>query len=164
MRVLSFFLLLSFSIAAHSQTPRIDRIDIIEAGIYERQSSSTTLGQSSTGGTLVIADLKLIKSTTTIPARIGTSFGVRFRLIGQPFSGKAILKVVTRIPPPGIRNTDTNQMQLTSEITIIKTIGAEHTFDNIFESPGHLITGNWVMEIWHENRKLAQQQFTVVKP
>ena len=155
------FLLLTFLAAANAQTPRIDRIEITEAGIYQR---GNIVSDPTRGNDAMIDSAKLVKSTTTIPARIGTTFGFRGKLVGQPSGGKITLKKVTRFPPPGIRNSVTGQMQMSEDENIIGSIGAEFFTDGRFDDPDDMIPGNWVMEIWYENQKLAQQQFMVVKP
>jgi hypothetical protein len=149
------FLLLAFLAAANAEAPKVDRIEITEAGIYQR-------GNVASGA--MVDSARLIQATTTIPARIGLTFGIRGKLVGQPSGAKVALKKVTRFPPPGIRNSATGKMQSSEDESIIGTIGAEFFTDGRFDDPDEMIPGNWVIEIWYENQRLAQQQFTVVKP
>jgi hypothetical protein len=111
-----------------------------------------------------VADIKLIKSTTTIPARIGTNFGFRYKIVGHPQGGRVNLKFVTRFPPPGIRDTSTNKTILKIERLATQNIGEVNYHGGSFDEAGDMVQGKWVIEIWDGSQKLAEQEFTVVAP
>ncbi len=150
--------------ASHAQTARLDRIDILEAGIYRVEKTLSITDPAVPSGTRQqLAGSKLIKATTTIPAVIGTRFGFRFKLVGEPAGAPVAVKWILRFPPPGIRDTR-NQLQSSYEENIASAIGTEEYRDALFDDPGDLLPGTWSMEVWSGNRKMAEQRFTVVKP
>lgn len=163
---LSFLLLLTLSTASQAQTPRIDRVVTAKAGVYERQGEvvSEIADPNSPSGTKTISNLKLVSATTTIPARLATSFGFAYTLVGQPNGAKVTVKEVSYFPPPGMRNSTTNQMQLSYERSETREIGHEHTTSWRFTEPGDLIAGNWRIEIWYGGKKMATQEFTTIVP
>ncbi len=162
--VLSLLLLLALSVAAPAQTARLDRIEIMEAGIYRVEKTLSITDPAVPSGTRQqLAGAKLSKATTTIPAVIGTRFGFRFKLVGEPTGAPVGVKWIMRYPPPGIRDTR-NQLQSSYEENIASAIGTEEYRDALFDDPGDLLPGTWTFEVWSGNQKMAEQKFTIVKP
>jgi len=162
-RALVLSLLLLLPVAAEAQAPKVDRIDVIEAGIYQVVVKSNLADPKVPSGTRQnLNGAKLVKATNTIPAVLGTRFGFRFKIVGEPTGGPVALKWVIRFPPPGIRN-ERNQLQRSYEENIATAIGTEEYRDALFDSPSDLVPGVWTMEVWSGNQKMAQQQFTVVR-
>lgn len=158
-------LTLASTVHAHTQASRVDRIEIVEYGIFQRQVRSRAADPNSPGGeALTVGSVRLIQSTTTIPARIGTAFGFRYRVIGQPAGSQVALKIVSHFPPPGFVNSTTKQMQLRYEQSVTKLIGDVVYTGWVLDEPSDLIAGKWIIEIWYGNRKLVEQHFTAVKP
>src|ERR1700730_12924076 len=86
-------LLLLSSVLVRSQTPsaspspaaRIDRVEIVEKGLYRIESKEKVEDPTTLGGyRYVHAKGELIKDTATIPAVLGTQFGFRYVVIGEP--------------------------------------------------------------------------------
>jgi Domain of unknown function (DUF3859) len=73
---------LSFE-TVHAQT--VDRIDVTEYGIHTTDTAATTTAPGTATGKIdEVANIKLVQSTTTVPARQGVEFGFRYKIIGQP--------------------------------------------------------------------------------
>ena len=82
MRILTSLLLLLSSVHAFAQTPQVDRIDIVDYGIYTAGTKSKESLPGSAAGALTIeSDIRLVKTTRTVPAQEGIEFGSR-ALIG----------------------------------------------------------------------------------
>ena len=160
--LLSFLFLTSISGAAGAQS--IQRIDITEYGIYRAHVTNeiSALG-TPTGTVALVNEIKLVQATTTVPARLGVSFGIRFKIVGRK-GGSVNLKMVTLIPQPGIRNPKTGNTSVRSEYLRTKKINSVHYSDYSFDSPWEIVAGKWTLEIWDGNRKLASQSFNVVAP
>src|SRR5436853_6303330 len=93
--VLSLLLLALLSIAAEAQ--QVQRIEITEAGIYKAETGNRTAAPGTPGGSVVsLSGIKLVQKTTTIPAAVGTRFGIRYRIVRQPNRTSVNLKMVTR--------------------------------------------------------------------
>jgi hypothetical protein len=160
--VLSFLLLIAASVGCAAQTPKIE---ILQAGIIDlgKVLSENAAPGTTSGSVNKVQDYKFIETTTTIPAKIGISFGFKHRVVGQPTGKKVDLRVVDRFPPPGIRNTSTNQMQQSDEYVVTKSLGQTTATASTFDDDGDLVPGVWTIEIWYKDQKLAEQRFTVVK-
>jgi hypothetical protein len=161
---LSFLLLWPLLTTVQAQTPRIDRIVIADPGLYERTVKSRIVDPNSPSGSRAIVESKLVTSTTTIPARLGTTFGFSYTLVGQPAGAETTLKIVSHFPSPGVHNSTTNQMQLSYEQSVSREIGAENYTGWTFTELSDLIAGTWTIEIWYDGRKMAEQKFTTTIP
>jgi Domain of unknown function (DUF3859) len=166
MRPILAFLFLGFATSAsRAQNITIDRVDIVESGIYKihRTGKIVQSPNTATGTLRPATDGQLLKATTTIPAKAGTSFGVRFKVMGKPIGAKTKITLITQYPAQGLRNPDTGKTAQLSEfelgIEIGKRDGRTYTFDTGWEA----VPGEWALEFCYEGRKVGGQTFTVVK-
>jgi hypothetical protein len=163
MFVFALSLLVMTTSAAHAQIPQIEQIDFTEYGIYtvDREiQGRDALGINRAGA----SNVRHAATMRTIPAQIGTTFGFRYKLIGKPYDAPVDLRKVVIFPPPGIIPSRSAKPIAQDEFTLHTRIGqtsyASYTLEDSFE----LVPGNWTIEIWHGNRKLATQSFKVIKP
>ena len=157
-------LALASVIDAHAQAPMVDRIEIVERGIYGaevtkvEQAPGTAMGTQNT-----VANLKLISSTSTVSAQIGTRFGLRYRIVGSPNQAKVKLTIITRFPGKGLRNPKTGEQNSRDVALWDRNIGSVSYNGYRLDQDWELVPGTWTFEVWYEGRKLAEQSFTVVK-
>jgi hypothetical protein len=147
--------------SAHAQHARIDRIDIVEFGIYTAdQKLDSISAQGIKRGTIVNA--RHAATTTTIPVQKGVQFGYRYKIKGQPAGAQVDIKLVTNYPAPGLRSPSSSTPVMRSERIRKRLIGetniATYTLDDDFE----LVPGIWTFEIYDGNRKLLSKAFTLV--
>lgn len=122
--VLSLLLLTAFlSSATYAQTPRAEKIEITEFGIYEKKDTKTSESPGTALGTFHETEITLIQTTTTIPARPGITFGYRYKVIGSPANGRVTVKDVNIVPPPGLRNPKTGNTIYREEVQVVRTFG-----------------------------------------
>jgi Domain of unknown function (DUF3859) len=150
---------------SQGQEVTIDRVDVVESGIYKIRKVDRVQAPNTASGVVTPAtDRELLRSTTTVPAKLGTSFGVRFNVIGKPRGTKTKITFITTYPAQGLRNPDTGKTAYRSEfeweIEIGKRDGRTYTFDNAWE----VVPGEWALEFWYQGRKLGGQTFTVAAP
>lgn len=154
-----------FSIApVHAQTPRVERIEITEFGIYELKRTDTLDAPGTSTGTLLETQGKLVQKTSIIPARLGISFGYSYRIIGSPANGRVTLKDVNIVPEPGLRNPKTRNIIFREEVQVVRTFKGVHRSDYSLGEEWTLLPGKWTFQLWLGDRKLAEQIFTLVKP
>lgn len=152
------------SASASAQAPRVDRIEVLEYGIY---AASVAYAERDANWVLQsrVGDVRHVKRTRTVPAKLGVRFGFGFVVAGSPVGAKVTLRKVTRFPPPGLRSPAAKEPLKVSQVAVTRTIGREAGYvDYGFDDPWELVPGTWTIELWHGDRKLATQSFTVVRP
>ena len=163
MRLITFFsLLLLTAGTVHAQTPQVERLDITEFGVYTldrevkgRDARGINLG----AGT----NVRHRETKRTIPAQIGTTFGFRYEVMGKPHAAPIELRQVVIFPSPGLTPSFSSSSRsiIRDEFLLQTRIGetsyASYTLEDAFE----LVPGDWVLEIWQGNRKLATQSFRI---
>lgn len=163
--VVAFLLFVTAPVIGHAQEPRVDRIEILETGIYKTETTKVVSSPGTpTGNVHEVTNIRHVRTTTTIPAQIGTDFGFRYRIVGKPQGARVNLKFITLIPAPGIRNPTTGNTTVRGEYSRERTLGEETTRIYGFDYDWEIVPGSWTLEIWQGDRKLASRAFTVVKP
>jgi hypothetical protein len=166
MRLLSTILLVAAAAGtSDAQVPKISRVEIVEAGVYRTEKSTTKPLTGVTTGTFsTLSKTELVEATNRVPGRLGASFGFRFQAVGKPANAKIALTRVNLLPQPGMHNPKTGNTFVREEFpytaTIGQTIYTGYTFDNDWE----IVIGTWTLELWDDDRKLASNTFEVFKP
>jgi hypothetical protein len=136
---------------AADQTTRVDRIDIVEKGIYRSESNPGSF-----------EGLQLAEDTATIPAQTGTIFGFRYVVVGEPSVRNLPLRVVLIYPEAGLQNPQTGKTVHSEEYYDSPRITARAARYHKLGSWGWVF-GVWTYQIWYQGRKYAEQQFTVAE-
>lgn len=119
---------------------------------------------SSTGKTIRGATLEFTEDTNRVPLRVGVQFGYRYWLKFPAESNRISFRRILLHPPMslpdgssvtrserGISKRSTNGI-----VTSIDAYGLSEEYE--------LVEGDWVFQIWHEDRLLAEQKFTTYWP
>jgi hypothetical protein len=159
------FLAAVASDACAQSSSKVERIEIVEAGIYRAE----TAGIEQAPGTAtrqrnVLSDTRLLASTTRIEAKLGMHFGMRYRVVGTPNLATIKLVSVTQYPAPGLKSPKGDKPQARGEHSLFATIGQINYRGYVFEHDWEIVAGAWTFELWDGQRKLASQTFTVTKP
>ena len=137
---------------------RVTGAKVTEVGIY--QAKVLTDETNATGVKLQgIDEFKLLRSTTNVPARIGTRFGFRYEILGTPTNVPITLTMIGKHPP--IKNSTTGKIETKETYHLKSWIGRTYT-SNSFEDESDLVPGQWTFEVWYEGSKLCEQSFLVV--
>ncbi len=144
---------------------KIERIEIVETGIYRAETATTEPAPgTATRQRNILSETKLVASTTRIEAKLGVHFGMRYRVVGRPNLATVKLVSVTQYPAPGLKNPKSAKVQTRGEHSLFATIGQINYRGYVFEHDWELVAGAWTLELWDGQRKLASQTFNVVKP
>ena len=144
---------------------KVDRIEIVEAGIYRAETATIESAPgTATRQRNVLTDTRLLVSTTRIEAKIGVHFGIRYRVVGTPSLASVKLVSVTQYPAPGLKNPKGGSIQTQGEHALFATINQINYRGYVFEHDWEMVAGTWVFELWDGKRKLTSQTFDVVKP
>jgi len=157
-------LALAAAVSACGEAPKVERVEIVETGVYRVEVAKTTQAAGTARGVQdELANVTLASNTTTVPARIGTKFGVRYRVVGSPNRASVKMTAIVRFPGEGLRNPKTGERRAQDVTQWTRNIGAVTYNGYSFDEGWELVPGTWTYEIWHEGRKLAEQSFTVVR-
>ena len=144
---------------------KVDRIEIVEAGLYRAETATIEQAPgTATRQRNILSETKLVAATTRIEAKLGVHFGIRYRVVGRPNLATIKLTSVTQYPAPGLKNPKSADNQARGEHPLFATIGQLNYRGYVLEHDWELVPGTWTMELWDGNRKLTSQAFDVVKP
>jgi hypothetical protein len=143
----------------HAET--ITDVQVVEFGTFHKTVSNGLMAAPNAiaGMEHAVVEATLIKETTTIPASLGTSFGVRIKVTGDPVG--AVLKVVGRCTHPKLTDPVSGRSSTTEEWNCYPVIGRTgyigYTFDNSWE----LVPGKWILQIFYGGKLVATKEFDV---
>ena len=139
-------------------------LDHLWSGIYSvSQNRSIEDPNTVSGYYLASTEAKLILEKTRIPARIGTRFGIGYVFRGK--KGETIdYRVVWRYPSAGLTNPTTGKTVTEATRELSAQIDEPRCSGHVFSYEWGLVPGNYVVEIWVGDQKLAGQFFEVYRP
>lgn len=104
------------------------------------------------------------KETRSIPGKLGVTFGIRYRYVGEPIGGLVPVTVRLVFPPPGLKSPAGTKVLRYDDIRELAALGLtgfmSMTFDHVWE----IVPGTWRMQIWSGGKKLADEPFEVFIP
>jgi len=164
-RLLALSLLLfALMPAAGARAQQVERVEIVEWGIYRTDNIGTYANPDSPSGTSYLAaNIRLQQTTTVIPALVGLTLGFRYEVVGRPPGEKLTLKYVIRFPLQGLTNPDSAKTFFIMETGSLTFVGGIKFEGYTFEHDWEVETGPWTLEIWHGGRKLAEKTFMVTR-
>jgi hypothetical protein len=163
MRRMALASLLSVGAAsgAFAQTAQIQRVDIVEYGIYT--VNETNCRRDAEGiERCERSDVRHAAATWTIPAQHGVEFGLKYRVVGAPKGAHVALKRDWLLPGSGFLAPGKPPLKRLDRVDNV-AIGDTNYVSYGFDDPWELVPGPWILEIWDGDRKLTSQTFTVVK-
>jgi hypothetical protein len=153
----------AFAAATDAQAPtvNIERIDIVEYGIYTADEQSCTRNAQ---GILSCARVDIHHSVTTltVPAQHGVHFGFRYKIVGTPEGATVRVTGITNFPPAGLNKPGTSEPLRSYRYSDNEKVGQIGYTDYAFDDPWELVAGPWSVEIWIDNRLMASRTFNVV--
>jgi hypothetical protein len=117
---------------------------------------------SPAGFRMLVTDVKLMEATETICARMGLTFGTRYKVRGGRTGDPVQLTMVTRFPPECMTAPD-GRRHTVSRTTRSTAVDADEVRLFGFDEPFEIVAGQWVFEFHHEGRKLAETSFRVIR-
>jgi hypothetical protein len=148
--------------------PSVAGITITKIGSYTGQSTSAPAeaGQQSPTGTVgTAANWHFLSDSADVDGKVGTQFGIEFRIDGAPAGEAVTLHLALTFPPQGIRNPNTGERLHSAKIAFPNMkIGALCLLGYGFDNAWEIVPGVWTEQIWYQDRMLAERSFTVSKP
>lgn len=151
----SLVFVLAGSVAkAHAQALSAESIELSECGIFEMQVVGSRPAPGMISKQVTIATTpKLCVSTERVPAALGLKFGCTFVVRGHPRGALVQVRGAT-IPPARVAPSEA-EWQVPA--------GSPSGWFYSFDRERDLVPGEWVLELYLGERKLAERRFTVVR-
>ena len=153
--IVAGLLLLGFGVSALAQEGVVQKVEITKFGIY--QDGVVKPADPKVKGSVDEVEMKLIKQTSDIEAKVGVSYGIWYKASGKEGVEKATLLV--RMPGKGLAME--GKMVNEVRLPLALKVGVESSYGFAIESPAEILPGEWIFEIWVRGAKMAQQNFTV---
>lgn len=140
--------------------------DVRSYGILKvTTAEKTEKASETTSGFKRTAHAVVSEQTDKIPATLGVRFGFEYCISGLPKNETVtVRRVVTHpvvITPDGKEKrgyTTDSKYETEADGTIVAVTG--YAFDHAFE----LVPGEWKIEVWYKDRKVANKTFAVYRP
>ncbi|WP_428563100.1 MAG: DUF3859 domain-containing protein [Solidesulfovibrio sp. DCME] len=131
-----------FGFGGKDEKPQEPTIVLVDNGIYDAN-----------GG--------LILSTTAVPRKLGTTFGMRFRTL-KPEGGSSKVRIITA--SPGIIDPAKNVVVFNTESTVDVATGKEYNCTFTFEKEWEMASGDWTLTAVAEDGSSVKKTFQVYNP
>jgi hypothetical protein len=150
---------------AWAQSASIERAVITNFGIYELEIKKEKDGKAPPRRSWeVVTRFRHVETTTTIPARLCTSFGFEYTIVGAPAGVEIPIKMIAKFPSQGMYDPEKRATTYRTEALVDRAIGRSHLRSYTLDKQWELVPGVWTFELWHRERKLAEQTFTLSAP
>ena len=131
-------------------------------GIIETEQNTIVPDKNSpTGHQYLFSDARLLSKTASIPARMGTTFGVMWTPTGP---SSEIIEVMRVIRMPGIKNPATGEVVHKWVGKIEAELGSPNALTYTIGADWQAVPGTWTFEIWYQGRKVIDHSFTLYNP
>jgi hypothetical protein len=124
---------------------------ICNATVKETTNSETT----ATGQYNIIENTTFTEKTETIPAKLKTSFGIKYIVNGEPQNQE--VKLLVRLIHPPIKG------KTKSEAEVKAKIGVERFDVYSFDEEYELVPGEWIFQIFYKKQLLVEKSFKIIK-
>lgn len=162
--ILSLLLLLTPWPAEAQTELLVGPVEIVGYGIFsprytgdQEAATSEHIGVDGVGGGSFLA------FTTTVDANKDRVFGIQYVINSQPKGALFNVTQVVEIPDEGIK-TPGGRVYKTMRDKARVPIGQKVFFGYGFDFPWEKVPGEWTIQIWHEQYKLAERKFNVIVP
>lgn len=164
--IISLFLLFSTStLTANSNKAASNELStyIYEYGIYSLTGTEKIDEKdAATGYRSVPSKVQFVKKTNIVPAKVGTSFGAKFAILGDDVGVPVTIRVVTRYPEQGVTNPEIGKVFLTDEYSLEANVGHGFLHAYRFSHEWEVVEGTWILELHHNGQLIGSKKFEVV--
>lgn len=143
---------------ADAEADCIRSLHVVEVGTYRAETKKNVPTAGTTGLVNVVSNVVLLERTTSIPARRGVRFGLRYLVDGM--AGAPVDMTFTiRFPPVGLRDPVGGRRYLRSTHSRSIPAGIRLYREYQLEYDWEIVPGTWYFEFWHAGLKVGEQAF-----
>ena len=164
--IIGFLLVLSVvAVGKDEPDPPELSAEVMESGVYAIRRIGTIRDENMPGEQWHVGrQFMLVSATNRIPASVGLTFGFRCKIKGETKGKQVFIRAVHLFPEAGLQDPKADRPKTRSEYKSPAVVGAEmlptYTFDHEWE----LVPGKWIIQMWHQDKKLAEKTFDVYLP
>ncbi len=154
--------LLLLALPCPAQTPEVtvESARILDYGIFSSDISAFILDEGVADHSKIVSrDFSLIEPTADVKARLGTGFGIKYVVLGQPCGDEVEVDVTVEHPP--LFNPKSGKTYLFSRTKFKQRLGRPGHAIWTFDEGWTLCPGKWVIRVEYRGRLLAKQEFAV---
>jgi len=156
--------LFGFGAVTFASAVTIAEVQIVEFGTFHKTPSNALMlaPNSITGMSHAVSEATLIEKTTDIHASIGTSFGLRIKIAGEP--NGAVVELTAKCIHPKLSDPTsgrTSTVETWNTYPVIGRGGSSGYVGFTFDSPWELVPGKWTIQIFDQFTLLAEKTFDV---
>ncbi|MCQ4261281.1 DUF3859 domain-containing protein [Stutzerimonas stutzeri] len=142
-----------FGMSAPLAQAQVEVVGTVEYGVFE------TVKEDFQPGERVLSRRdQALRQTTEVPARLGSKFGLRYRLAGKQDADTPLTLLYLTpgvVTPDGQRHDKFEVVQRLVPSVETDVMAFE------FTEPHEVVTGKWQLMVFQGDRKLAEQTFQV---
>lgn len=162
LRIACALSLVAVSSLALAQTPQITRIDVTEFGEYALDVQTTDANSTNGIPQRTVGNVRQLQQTRTIHLHKDMHFGFRYTIVGSPNGADVELRMVVLFPRSGVQRPGTSTPIFRDESARMRTIGLNYYRGYSINDDWLLVPGDWTLELWSGDRRLASETFTLV--
>ena len=125
----------------------------VEFGVFEGSKAELQSGER-----VIRRSNETIQATHTVPARLGTKFGIRYQLAGKTAEGQPLTLLYFT---PGIRTPDGVRHDKLEVVQKLLPGAPQDVMAYEFTESHEVVPGEWRFMVFQGDRLLTQQSFTV---
>lgn len=163
MQTVFFILMIMLACVAEAATnaPAVTAVRIVEHGIYKIHPSASAVTRDDTvsGAVIPIDRAALVSVTNRVPATLGTCFGCRFVIEGEPVNEHVIVTIMVRHPVFSKKSAKPHVSvdRVPWTYAVGKEVGYVYRLDEAWECE----SGEWGIQIWWNGKMYAEQNFVL---
>ena len=163
--LIAFLLGLMVVTASAEQLAADVTMKVTRSGIYKAvMVEQVAVPSLATGKRTLYDSVKFIRATNRIQAIKGICFGFSYNIEGPQNGQKVKMRTVCIYPGDGLKPPGDDTPHKSDSYTREVTIGDKATQLFTFQYEWELVPGDWVIQEWYGEKKLAEVGFTVEKP
>ena len=125
----------------------------VEFGVFEGSKAELQSGER-----VIRRSNESIQATHTVPAKLGTKFGIRYQLAGKTAEGQPLTLLYFT---PGIRTPDGVRHDKLEVVQKLLPGAPQDVMAYEFTESHEVVPGEWRFMVFQGDRLLTQQSFTV---
>jgi len=147
------FVAMVLGVSSPAALAQVEVVGAVEYGVFETVKEDFEPGER----VLTRRD-QPIRQTTEVPARLGSKFGLRYRLAGKR---EADAPLTLLYLTPGVVTPDGTRHDKFEVVQALVSGAETDVMAFEFTEPHEIVVGRWHLMVFQGDRKLAEQMFDV---